>query len=120
MLELLPESGANILGLRAWGTVTLEDFRQTLAPRLAAMIEDRGKARMLLYLEEDFHGFDLAAFKVEAAFGSKHRDNLEKIALVGGSWIMNLQIRLASSLLGGELQTFDREELAAAWEWVRG
>ncbi|MCX5893840.1 MAG: STAS/SEC14 domain-containing protein [Deltaproteobacteria bacterium] len=119
MLELLSENEGNILGLRAQGTITMEDFRQTLAPRLAAMIDDWGKARMLLYLEAGFQGFDLEAFKGEA-FGAKHRDNLEKVAVVGGSFMINLQIRLGASLLGGEVQTFASEELEEAWDWVRG
>ncbi len=101
MLELLTENDGNILGLRAQGTITLEDFRQTLAPRLAAVIEDWGKARMLLYLEEDFEGFDLDALK-EEFYGSKKRDSLEKIAVVGGSFMINLQIRLGAARLGGK------------------
>ena len=119
MLELLSENEGNILGLKAQGTITLEDFRQTLAPCLAAVILDWGKARLLLYLEEDFDGFDLEAFKGEAAFGSKHRDNLEKVAVVGGSFMINLQIRFGAALLGGEVQTFASEELEGAWDWLR-
>ncbi len=119
MLKFLPENSGNILGFRAQGTITLEDFRQTLAPCLAAVIQDWGKARMLLYLDEDFQGFDLEAFKGEAALDSKHRDNLEKIAVVGGSFMINLQIRLGAALLGGEVQTFASEELEEAWDWVR-
>ena len=117
MLKFLPENGGNILGFCAQGTITLEDFHQTLAPCLAAVIQDWGKARMLLYLEEDFEGFDLEALKGD--FGAQHRDNLEKVAVVGGSFMINLQIRLGAALLGGEVQTFASEELAEAWDWVR-
>jgi hypothetical protein len=56
---------------------------------------------MLLLLEEGFHGFDLEAFKAEAGFGSNHRDNLEKVAVVGGSFMINLEIRFGAALLGG-------------------
>ncbi len=117
MLKFLPENGGNILGFRAQGTITLEDFDQTLAPCLRAVIQDWGKARMLLYLEEDFEGFDLEALKGD--FGAQHRDNLEKVAVVGGSFMINLQIRLGAALLGGEVQTFASEELEEAWDWVR-
>ncbi len=118
MLELLSENEGNILGLKAQGTITREDFHQTLAPRLAALIQAWGKARMLLYLEEDFEGFNLEALKGEA-FGAKLRDNLEKVAVVGGSFLINLQIRLGAALMGGEVQTFANSELEEAWDWVR-
>ena len=36
MLKFLPENGGNILGFRAQGTITLEDFDQTLAPCLTS------------------------------------------------------------------------------------
>lgn len=119
MLELLSENADNVLGFKALETITLEDFRQVLAPRLAAIMKEWGRARLLLHLDEDFQGFDLEAFKGEA-FGSKHHEHLEKIAVVGGSFMIKLQIRLAATLLGGEVETFGREELAEAWEWVRG
>ena len=39
--------------------------------------------------------------------------------MVGGSFMINLQIRLGAALLGGEVQTFASEELEEAWDWVR-
>jgi hypothetical protein len=72
---------------------------------------------MLLYLEEDFEGFDLEALKGD--FGANYRDKLEKVAVVGGSFMINLQIRFGAALLAGEVQTFASEELEEAWDWVR-
>ena len=42
-----------------------------------------------------------------------------RFAVVGGSFMINLQIRLGAALLGGEVQTFASEELEEAWDWVR-
>lgn len=118
MLELLDKKDGKVIGFKAQGTISGDDFHQILAPSLAAMIQDCGKARVLLHLGEGFQGFDLDALK-EEAFGSKVRDSLEKIAVVGGSWMINLQIRLGAAMLGGEVQTFASEELDDAWDWVR-
>jgi hypothetical protein len=119
MLKFMPESQGNFLGFRARKQITLKDFRQTLAPRLEAAIAEAGRVRLLLCLEDDFEGFDLEAIKGEV-LDSRHKDRLEKIAVVGGSWWTKLEIRLGAAQLAGEVQTFDREELEEAWEWLRG
>jgi hypothetical protein len=118
MLEMMPESQGNILGFWARGHVTWQDVHQSLAPRLESVVQDWGGARLLLCLEEDFQGLDLRAVKDEA-FSHRHRDNIEKIAVAGGPKWFRLEVRLAASFLPGEVQTFAREELSAAWEWVR-
>lgn len=108
----------NILGFWARGNISLQDVHQFLTPRLEAVLKDWGKGRMLLYLDEDFQGFNLSALKGEV-LGSKHLDDLEKIAVVGVSWLLDMEIRLASFMLGGKVKTFARGELAEAWEWVK-
>jgi len=120
MLEIMAGSGGNLLGVRAWGYVTRDEFRQTMAARLEDLLREWGQVRLLLCLEEDFQGLDLESFKAEAAFGSQNRDRLVKLAVVGASWLMSLQIHLVFPLLGGVVKSFAREELAEAWEWVRG
>ncbi len=116
MLELLSEKDGNILGFKARGTLSEEDFQQVMAPRLLEATRSGGKVRLLLYLEKDFEGFDLEALKEEFL---NNQENLEKIAVVGGSFMMNLQIRLGATLLRGEVQTFHRGELDEAWEWIK-
>ena len=38
MLEILPESQANILGVKATGELTRREFQEVLVPRLKAII----------------------------------------------------------------------------------
>lgn len=118
MIEILPESQGNLLGVKARVAFTDRDFREVLLPRLESIIQDCGKARVLLYLEQGFGGWDLETLKREE-FGPKYKDELEKIAVVGGSWWLKLQLKLAAPLLAGEVQTFAREELTAAWQWLK-
>ena len=118
MLEIMPESQDNILGFWARGSVSLQDVHQLLAPWLENVVKDWGKGRMLLCLGEDFQGFSLTALRGDT-LSSKHLDDLEKIAVVGVSWMMDLEIKMASFMLSGKVKTFAREELAEAWIWVK-
>jgi hypothetical protein len=114
----MPESHGNIIGFWARGHVTWQDVHQSLAPRLESVVQDWGGVRLLLCLEEDFQGLDLRAVKDEA-IGHRHKNDIEKIAVAGGTWWFRLEVRLAASFLPWEVQTFAREELAEAWAWVR-
>ena len=66
MLEILPESHANILGVKVTGKFTSRDCQEWLIPRLKAMIKEHGRVRVLFSLEEDFQGWDLEALQQEA------------------------------------------------------
>jgi len=119
MLEILSESHANILGLKVTGKFTSRDCQEWLIPRLNAMIKEHGRVRVLFSLETDFQGWDLEALQQEA-FGPQHRDDFQKIAVVGGSWWLSLQMKLIAPLIGGEVRNFSRAELPEAWTWIRG
>jgi len=54
MLEILPESHANILGVKVTGKFTSRDCQELLVPRLKGMIKEHGRVRVLFSLEEDF------------------------------------------------------------------
>ena len=56
MIEILPESGGNLLAVMAHGEVTHEDYTQVLIPRLEAVIDRHGKARLLYAFADDFTG----------------------------------------------------------------
>jgi len=118
MLEILPESEGNILGVKATGTFNHQEYHEFLMPHLREIIKEHGRVRLLFYLEEDFQGFDLEAIKNEA-FGSGHQDDFQKIAVVGGSWWLSLQMTLIAPLFNGTLRNFSRAELPEAWTWIR-
>ena len=118
MLEILPESHANILGLKVTGKFTSRDCQELLIPRLKAMIKEHGRVRALFSLEEDFQGWDLEALQQEA-FGPQHRDDFQRIAVVGASWWLSLQLKLIAPLISGEVRNFSRAELPEAWNWIK-
>jgi hypothetical protein len=118
MLEILPESQGNILGVKATGTFSYQDYTEFLIPRFKAIIKEHGRVRVLFYLDEDFQGWNLETLRREA-FGSRHQEDFQKIAVVGGSWWLRLEMKFLTPLIDGEVRNFSREELPEAWTWIR-
>ncbi|UCE63807.1 MAG: STAS/SEC14 domain-containing protein [Nitrospirota bacterium] len=119
MIKILPESKGNIVGARASGTLTDQDYQEVFIPQLEKVIEEKGKVRLLLDLGQDFQGWTLEALWQDAKFGWGSRNNFEKVALVGGSLWMELGAKAGSLLMEGELRTFDRDHLQEAWDWIK-
>ena len=119
MIEVLPESAGNLIGIRATGTLTGADYETVLIPKLDKMFAEHGRLRILFYMDEGFKGWDLGAAWDDASIGLKHRAGFDKIAMVGGpdwvAWIM----RLSAFLIAGEVKVFPKDQLQDAWSWVK-
>lgn len=84
MISISAESSGNVLLLAAQGRLTDRDYREILIPRLQAIIREHGKARVLFDMGDEFHGWEPAAAWDDARFGLAHRNDFEKMGVIGG------------------------------------
>lgn len=119
MINFMPESSGSIVGVRAGGKLTAADYKGALIPRLESLFNQHGTLKVLFYMDESFDGWDLEAAWDDASLGLRHRTDFEKIAVVGGPAWVEWCIKLAGFLMKGEIRTFGRDQLKAAWEWIR-
>ena len=61
MLEPLSDLPDSVLGFRASGELTAEDYRTVLEPAVAAALKTRDKLRLLYILGEDLDGLSAGA-----------------------------------------------------------
>ena len=118
-IEILPESERNVLGVRAREKLTAEDYEQAWIPRLVKLIEEYGRVRVLLFMGDDFGGWEIGAAWDDAKFGVQYGGKCEKIAVVGGPKWVEWGSNLVGQFLKGEVRTFGSEELPAAWKWIK-
>ncbi len=118
MIEVDSESKGKVLMLRAREKLTDADYKEVLIPRLEAIIREHGKARLLLDMGAEFLGWEPAAMWDDARFALAHRNDFEKMAIVGGPGWVEWAIRLASFIMGGEIKTFKPGETKEARSWI--
>ena len=119
MIKVLPESKENILVLRAVAKLTDQDYKDVLIPRLESIIREHGKARLLLDMGNDFHGWEAAALWDDARFGLAHRHDCEKMGVIGGPRWVEWGLKLAALVVSGEIRSFSPGEHEAALNWIK-
>jgi hypothetical protein len=102
MFQIMPESQGKILGVRATGKLTDQDYQEILIPRLEALIKKHGKVRLLCFMDEEFAGLEAGAIWDDAKFFLPHKDDFEKMAIVGGPKWIELIMKLFAPLMKGE------------------
>jgi hypothetical protein len=118
MIEILPKSHGNILGVKAIGKVTAEDYEKILIPKFDNMLAEHEKGKFIYYLCPEFEGFEMGAVWDDAKYACGHQDRFEKIALVGGPKWMSWTTKIAGAFISGEIRTFDEGQLQEAWDWI--
>ena len=118
MITIMKESSGPMLAVTATGKVTGEDYTEIWIPALQKTIEEHGKCRCLLYMDENFKGWDLKAMWEDTKFGFAHRNDFDKLAVVGGPAWVEWGTKVAGALVSGEVKTYPAEELDAALKWA--
>jgi hypothetical protein len=119
MVTVLPGSDGKVLGIRVAGKLTTKDYEEVMIPQLEGLIKQYGQARFLCYVDETFAVLELGAMVDDAKFFLKHKNDLEKLAVVGAAKWIEVLTRLFAHVMPGEVKTFSGEQLAAAWEWIK-
>ena len=119
MLATMSQSHDNVIGMQGTGQVTDRDYLDILIPKLEEVLKTYGKARFLYYLDEDFAGWDVGAMWEDAKFGFRHRNDFEKLAIVGGPQWSIWSHQLFAHFMDSQVKFFAPEDLQAAWDWLQ-
>ncbi len=120
MIERIDDVPAGVIGIRASGKLTKEDYQRVLEPALREAI-DSGDARVLFVLP-DYDGLEPKAFFEDVKTGLevelRNRSAWKRLAFVSGvDWITKA-MRLFTWAMPGELKVYEMDELDEAKEWV--
>lgn len=110
----MPESEGKIIGLRANGKLTDQDYQEVLIPSLEALIKQHGQVRLLCFMDGEFKGLEAGALWDDAKFFLPHKDDFEKMAIVGGPKWIELVMKLFAPLMKGDVKTFPTDQLPKA------
>jgi hypothetical protein len=113
-------SPLNVLGVKATGKVTDDDYETVLIPAYRRMRDAHKKVRFIYVLGEGFEGWSMGAIWEDARIGLRDPTSWEKIAIVSDSDWVKHTIKALGWMLPGEVRLFNLDELDAAKSWAAG
>lgn len=118
MVEPIPNLPDNVLGFKAIGRVTSEDYETVLIPAVETKLAENEKVRLLYYLGEDFEGFEAGAMWDDAKVGMRHFTAWERIAMVTDIEWIRVSLKIFGFVMPGQVRVFNNEELPSAIQWL--
>jgi hypothetical protein len=120
MITILPDLPPNVVGLRATGNVTRQDFNAIVMPAIDALASQTDKINYLLLLETDISKFEPGAWMKDALLGLKHLFKWNRVAVVTNQKSVEKFTDIFSYVVPGNYRGFAIDELEAAKQWVAG
>jgi hypothetical protein len=116
MHKIIPKEG-NLVRVEVSGKLTQEDY-DTLIPSWRSTIARYGKMRML-FVMQDFHGWDPEAAWDDFRFDLEHHQQVERIAMVGEKEWQHWMTKIGSWFVDAEVRYFDASQEGEAKRWIR-
>ena len=116
-LHVTEEVSGNLLTVTATGRLTREDYEQ-FVPQTEEIINRVGKVRVL-FVMQDFHGWDLGAVWEDTKFSIHHFSHIEKLAMVGDAKWEQWMASFCKPFTAAKIKYFDLSQLDAAREWLQ-
>ncbi len=118
MIEVMEGLSGNVVGFRAGGQVSSEDYEKVLIPAVEEALKKHEKVRLLYQLGDDFMGFDPMAMWEDAKVGLTHMTSWERIAIVTDvEWLRNMA-HMFGFVMPGHVKVYKNAEIAQALEWI--
>lgn len=117
MIETIDDVPDGVLGFRAVGDVTAEDYEKVLDPALDRALAAHEKVNLVMVLGDRFERYSLGAMWQDTLLSGKPRRVWGRCAVVTGHSVIAEIIHSLAFLFPGDLRFFavDREEAAIAW-----
>ena len=117
MIEILPQSSGNVVGIRVNGKLVHEDYQQ-FVPQLEAIIQQYGSLRCYCEMV-NFEGITWQAMMDEIQFDVKHCSQIERCAIVSDSaWNQWMTDFTKMVFHNAQIECFTSNQTEEAWNWV--
>ncbi len=118
MLQIIPDLPEQVVGVRASGQVTAEDYESVVIPAVEAALLKFDSIRFLYHLGPAFTGFTAGAMWDDMKLGLGHLRNWKRVAVVTDHKWVEGALRLLSFAMPCPVKLFPDAELPEAKHWV--
>ena len=118
MIERIEDLPENVVGFRASGRVTEQDYESVIIPAVERASRGNVEIRLLYQLSPDFEGFDPRASWTDPRVEVRHRTPWSRVALVTDLGWLRRTTRALRFTLPTEVRVFENRALDEARSWL--
>lgn len=118
MIEIMNDLPPHVVGFRATGKVTKEDYENILMPVVDAQSKNFKQLNFILLLDTDVSNYTFGAWVDDALVGWKHLMHWHRVAIVSNRDVIKKITDIFGHLVPGEYKGFKTEDLEEAKKWV--
>jgi hypothetical protein len=117
MYRKLPESDGEVLGYYVTGTVTPDEIKE-MHRDIDSAIDQHGRVKLLVDIRDMSAPEPMAVWE-DLKLTPEYISNVEKFAVIGDRRLHELATRATGAISKGKAEYFEREQIGAAWEWLK-
>lgn len=118
MLQIIENLPSHVVGARATGEVTKEDYETKLIPAVERATKAHDKINFIMVLETDIQNFTVAAWMHDAYMSLKNYNNWKRVATVSDQKIADKLTDALKYVFPGDAKGFTVDEMEQAIKWV--
>lgn len=118
MIEVISDLPPHVIGFKATGKVTKEDYDKVLIPAVDEQAKMFKQLNFILVLHTDVKNFTLGAWADDAWVGLKHLTHWHRVAIVSHQHLIKNITDFFGHFVPGQYKGFDIAELDQAKKWV--
>jgi hypothetical protein len=118
MLQFINDLPEHVVGIRATGEVTKDEFDKVIMPRMDELVQRQGEINYILVLQTGVGNFTMGAWWDDVKLGLKHFTKWKKIAIVTDQTFVEKFTDVFSYFVPGESKGYKLTELDDAVKWV--
>lgn len=118
MIEILPSMPNNMVGFKATGEVTQDNFLNIVDPVVRELVSRTGELNYLMIIETPLKNWTMGAWLQDALLGVMEISKWNRVAIVSGSDFLNSFTDVFSIFVPGTFKGFAAEQFSEAVHWV--
>jgi hypothetical protein len=118
MISKINDLPGNMIGFRATGDVTAEDFQNTVIPEVKEFLKTQDQLNYMLVLDTDVKNFTSGAWISDVWLGLKELTKWNRSAIISDSKTIKVVTDIFSKVMIGEFKVFEHSDYDAAVAWV--
>jgi len=117
MIEQIKNLPDNMVGFRASGEVSKEDF-DIVHKKVEQLVDKTGKLNYMLFLDTPPSEFTIGAWWEDALLGIKNITKWNRAAIISDSETVDKFTTVFSKVMPGEFKVFQKNDLERAIDWT--